>query len=234
MDRTSKKAAWKILDLVEDYVSGGFIRRDRPDLLESDSPARSDSTTAPKTAEPVMADGIAAVSREVKECSRCGLSLNRRKPVPGEGDVHPLALIVGEGPGEREDAAGRPFVDNSGEYLDKWLKSIGLDRARCFITNCVKCRPPENREPHPDEIKACLPFLERQILALKPKTILCLGRISAQTLLETASALTGLRGRVHDRRGIPLVVTYHPNAVLRDQNLRRPVWEDLNVLKTLL
>jgi len=143
-------------------------------------------------------------------------------------------MFVGEGPGAEEDRTGRPFVGAAGQYLDKWIASIALDRSRCYIANCVKCRPPQNREPHPDEIGACLPYLERQIAAVRPRLICCLGRIAAQTLLGTTSSLGGLRGRIHQRKGIPVVVTYHPSAVLRDQSLRKPVWEDLKVVQKLL
>ena len=143
-------------------------------------------------------------------------------------------FFVGEGPGEEEDRTGRPFVGAAGKYLDKWIPAIGLQRHQCFIANVVKCRPPRNREPRPEEIAACLPFLKRQIKLIQPKTICCLGRIAAQTLLETTSSLGSLRGRVHAWQGIPLIVTYHPSAVLREPSLRKPVWDDLRLLKTLL
>ena len=233
--------AWKILDLLEDYVSGGFARRHRElkeagaaDDVDAVSRAIAPGADALTDAGTGRTAEIAAVAAEAEACIRCALSMNRRRSVPGEGAMDPPVLLVGEGPGEEEDATGRPFVGRSGQYLDTWLKPIGLSRERCFIANCVKCRPPQNREPHPDELKACLPFLERQIEALRPKTILCLGRIAAQTLLVTDMSLAGLRSRVHRRKGITLIVTYHPSAVLRDPSLRRPVWEDLKLLKTLL
>ncbi len=161
--------------------------------------------------------------------------MNRTTAVPGEGALDPPVLFVGEGPGADEDRTGRPFVGAAGQYLDSWLKAIELPRQQCFIANCVKCRPPQNREPHPDEIGACLPYLERQIALLRPRLICCLGRIAAQTLLGTTASLGQLRGRVHQRGGIPVVVTYHPSAVLRDKaTLRKPVWEDLKLLKGLL
>jgi uracil-DNA glycosylase family 4 len=231
MDRMSKTAAWKILDLFEDYATGGFMRRTRTGIEESGS------LTAGSEPHPAVisdrAAEIASIAGEAEACTRCALSMNRRRTVPGEGAMDPAVLLVGEGPGEEEDATGRPFVGRSGQYLDTWLRPIGLERSRCYIANCVKCRPPQNREPHPEEIKACLPFLERQIEALRPKSILCLGRIAAHTLLEISTGISGLRARLHSRKGIPLVVTYHPSAVLRDPSLRRPVWEDLKLLKTL-
>ena len=160
--------------------------------------------------------------------------MGRKTAVPGEGAPRPPVLFVGEGPGEEEDRTGRPFVGAAGKYLDKWITAAGLERGACFIANCVKCRPPQNREPHPDELTACLPYLERQIAVLEPRVICCLGRIASHALLSTSASLGDLRGRVHDRNGIPVVVTYHPSAVLRDQGLRAAVWQDLKMLKTLL
>ena len=180
------------------------------------------------------AELLSRVAAEVSACVKCGLSANRTTTVPGEGSLDAPVMFVGEGPGAEEDRTGRPFVGAAGQYLDKWLKSIALDRSQCYIANCVKCRPPQNREPHPEEIGACLPYLEQQIAAVRPRLICCLGRIAAQTLLGTTSSLGALRGRVHQRNGIPVVVTYHPSAVLRDQSLRKPVWEDLKVVQRLL
>jgi len=177
---------------------------------------------------------LSVVAAEVSACVNCGLSSNRITTVPGEGAPDVSVMFVGEGPGAEEDRTGRPFVGAAGQYLDKWLKSIALERSQCYIANCVKCRPPQNREPHPEEIAACLPYLERQILAVRPRLICCLGRIAAQTLLGTTSSLGALRGKVHQRNGIAVVVTYHPSAVLRDQSLRKPVWEDLKLLQRLL
>jgi uracil-DNA glycosylase family 4 len=198
------------------------------------SPATPAAPAIPASAEERTAE-LALIAREIASCVKCALSANRTVTVPGEGSIDPPVMFVGEGPGAEEDRTGRPFVGAAGQYLDTWLKPIGLDRAQCFIANCVKCRPPQNREPHPDELGACLPYLERQIAAVRPKIICCLGRIAAQALLGTSSSLGALRGKVHDRRGIPLIVTYHPSAVLRDKaGLRKPVWDDLQLLQRLL
>jgi DNA polymerase len=143
--------------------------------------------------------------------------------------------VVGEGPGADEDLSGRPFVGKAGQLLDKMLAAIGLYREKnCFIANVVKCRPPENREPLPEEAAACLPFLTRQIALLEPRIILCAGRIAAQTLLETGAPLGSLRGHWSDYKGIPLLPTYHPSALLRDEAKKRPAWEDLKVLRAKL
>ncbi|MDR2363863.1 MAG: uracil-DNA glycosylase, partial [Spirochaetaceae bacterium] len=138
-------------------------------------------------------------------------------------------------PGADEDLTGRPFVGKAGQLLDRMLASIGLFRDKnCFIANVVKCRPPNNREPLPEEAAACLPFLSRQISLLKPRMILSAGRTAAQTLLETTASLGSLRGRFTEYKGIPLLPTYHPSALLRDESKKRPAWEDLKVLRAKL
>jgi len=231
------------MNLLEDWVTTGFSREHPEQPVEPDLPPAAEAPTAAAPAadpsgSPQDADrqaALAAAAAEIAACTRCGLSVNRNAVVPGEGAMDPPVLFVGEGPGAEEDRTGRPFVGAAGQYLDTWLPPIGLARHQVFIANCVKCRPPQNREPHPDEIGACLPFLERQIALVRPRVICCLGRIAAQTLLATTASLGQLRGRVHERKGIPVVVTYHPSAVLRDKaTLRKPVWEDLKLLKSLI
>jgi len=222
------------LDLIDDWLATGFKSRHGIDAEHLPAAAtQPPEAESPTDSDPRLAE-LAAVAREVAGCARCPLSLNRTRTVPGEGSIDPPVLFVGEGPGEEEDRTGRPFVGAAGRYLDKWIAAAGLERGACFIANCVKCRPPQNREPHPDEIEACRSYLERQIAALAPRAIVCLGRISSQPLLGTSTGIGALRGKVHDWKGIPLVATYHPSAVLRDQTLRAPVWEDLKRLKGLL
>jgi DNA polymerase len=175
------------------------------------------------------------VAREVAACRRCGLHAGRRNAVPGEGAEKPLVLVVGEGPGADEDRTGRPFVGAAGKYLDKWLAAVELSReANCFIANVVKCRPPGNRDPQPEEAAACRPFLERQIELLRPRAILTVGRIASRLLLGREDPIGALRGRAYEYQGVPLVPTFHPSAVLRDASLRRAVWEDLKRLKSIL
>ena len=255
------RAAWKALNLVEDWLTTGYSRA-HPDLiLEAGGsvaavPAEAAGAALPAevlaAAAPAEAPAareqrsaaLAAIAAEVAACVKCGLSANRTIAVPGEGSLDPRVLFIGEGPGAEEDRTGRPFVGAAGKYLDTWLRPIGLERERCFIANCVKCRPPQNREPHPDEIAACLPYLVLQISVLKPRVICCLGRIAAQTLLGTTASLGQLRGAVHQLpqgiakllgNAVPVVVTYHPSAVLRDKaSLRKPVWDDLKLLQSLL
>jgi uracil-DNA glycosylase len=224
---------WKHLHLLDDWLSTGFARA-HPDVTAVEMPAEEPRPALAADAE-TRASVMSGIAAQVAACTLCGLSVNRTVTVPGEGSLDPAVMFIGEGPGAEEDRTGRPFVGAAGQYLDTWLPPIGLTRAQCFIANCVKCRPPQNREPHPDEIAACLPWLERQIAAVRPRIICCLGRIAAHTLLGSTRSLGELRGRVHAFKGIPVVVTYHPSAVLRDKaSLRKPVWEDLKLLKSML
>jgi uracil-DNA glycosylase len=215
-----------------DLLRDGFRRSHAP--LPEEPAADSGDAALPATS-PAAALLLAEIAAEVSRCTRCGLSAKRKHTVPGEGAVPPQVLVVGEAPGADEDASGRPFVGAAGKYLDKWLEAIGLDRGmHCFIANILKCRPPGNRDPHPDEVAACMPYLERQIEALAPSVILAAGRIAAQHLLGTTAPLGALREKSLEYRGIPVVVTYHPSAVLRNPDYRKPVWEDLRRLKRLL
>ncbi|HUV06465.1 MAG TPA: uracil-DNA glycosylase, partial [Spirochaetia bacterium] len=183
-----------------------------------------------------------SIARQIMECTNCGLHKTRRKAVPGAGSLSPLVLIVGEGPGASEDASGKPFVGRAGKYLDKWLSAVKLETemiplnrsANAFITNIVKCRPPQNRDPGTEEAVACFPYLEKQIEVLKPRSILTVGRIAAKLLTGSSSGIGSLRGQVYHYGKIPLVPTYHPSAVLRDPSLRRAVWQDLKLLKSVL
>jgi DNA polymerase len=145
-------------------------------------------------------------------------------------------MVIGEGPGAEEDAQGRPFVGRAGQLLDKMLISIDLSRnTNCFIANVVKCRPPNNRDPYPEETSSCARFLERQITLLNPKFILVAGRVAAQTLLKTTEPIGKLRGKFKEltvgNTAYPLMITYHPAALLRNEELKRPAWEDLKLLR---
>ncbi len=167
-------------------------------------------------------------------CFACGLSRTRTTVVFGDGDPSAQLVVVGEAPGADEDRAGRPFVGRAGKLLDLLLASIGYPRDKVYICNVLKCRPPNNRNPAPDEVELCSPFLHRQIELIGPKAILAVGTFSAQTLLGTAEPIGRLRGIVHEYRGIPLVPTYHPAALLRNPSWIRPVWGDLQRLRSIL
>ena len=184
---------------------------------------------------------LESLAADIRVCKACPLCETRTLAVPGEGVFDPLVMVIGEGPGADEDRAGRPFVGRAGQLLDKMLDSIGLSRDKnCFIANMVKCRPPGNRNPSPDEIGACFPYLQKQIALLQPKIILCAGKISTQSLLNTSIGISALRGKIAayntgaDGETIPLLPTFHPSAVLRDESLKRPVWEDLKLLRSEL
>jgi uracil-DNA glycosylase family 4 len=177
-----------------------------------------------------MADVAAAIAR----CTACTLSATAINHVPGEGNPAAKFVVVGEAPGATEDELGRPFVGKSGELLTKILEAIGLKREDVFICNVLKHRPPGNRNPSPAEIVACRPFLLRQLDVLQPKVILALGTFAAQTLLGTDAAISKLRGIEHRYHGIPLVATYHPAALLRNPNWKRPTWEDVQLARRIL
>ena len=174
------------------------------------------------------------VASLIASCRNCKLCDARTNTVPGEGPANAQLVVIGEGPGRTEDETGRPFVGRAGELLTKILEAIKLPRDQVFICNIVKCRPPENRLPQYDEIAACLPFLYRQIELVKPKVILAMGGTAAQSLLNTKQSLGALRNQVHRFRGIPVVITYHPAALLRNPNWKRPTWDDVRIAARLL
>jgi uracil-DNA glycosylase len=227
---------WEILVLAEDYVTDRYRKKHAvPELGFPEAPRESavkhgSSGLSPEERMAALED----IASRVASCTFCGLHKTRTNTVPGYGVLDPQVMCIGEAPGRDEDVSGNPFVGKAGQYLDKWLAAIELDRhTHCFIGNILKCRPPQNRDPAPAESGACLPYLERQIELIRPKTILTLGRISTQILLNTTEGLGSLRKRVYTFKNIPLVPTYHPSAVLRNRDLRRAVWEDLNRLKDL-
>ena len=180
------------------------------------------------------ATSLQDVAQLIAGCRKCGLCDARTNTVPGEGSATARLVVVGEGPGRTEDETGRPFVGRAGELLTKILGAIDLPREQVYICNIVKCRPPENRQPQFDEIAACLPFLYKQIELVNPKVILAMGNTAAQSLLDTKQSLGALRNHIHRFRGIPLVVTYHPAALLRNPNWKRPTWDDVRIAARLL
>jgi len=177
---------------------------------------------------------LADVREELGDCKRCKLHRTRRTIVYGEGNEKASLMLIGEAPGYDEDVQGRPFVGKAGQLLTKILQSINLPREEVYITNIVKCRPPQNRNPEPDEIRSCNPFLVKQITAIQPKIICALGSFSAQTLLKTDTKITALRGRLYDLEGIKVVPTYHPAFLLRNPERKREVWEDMKKIAELM
>jgi len=171
------------------------------------------------------------LNKTICTCQKCSLGSTRTKFVFGVGNPQADLVLVGEAPGADEDAQGEPFVGRAGQLLNKILEAINFKREEVYICNILKCRPPNNREPLPEEVTKCEPYLWKQLEIIKPKIILCLGRVAAQVLLKTNASLTNLRGTMHDYHGIKLMVTYHPAALLRNPNWKRPTWEDVQQLR---
>jgi DNA polymerase len=174
------------------------------------------------------------IAAHIASCRRCPLSSTAINPVPGEGNPNADLMCVGEAPGANEDETGRPFIGAAGQLLTKILEAIKLPREQVYICNVLKHRPPGNRNPLPEEVTACSPYLLRQIELVKPKVILALGTFAAQTLLNTQLSLGKLRGQIHRYHGVPLIVTYHPAALLRNPNWKRPTWEDVQLARRIL
>ena len=258
MTRTEKQDIYNLLKAASSCVLGytpSEYTGDTPDFQddilsqETQDAEKSQTTNAiVKETSPVN-EGLAgenekqspggitleSIERKIKACKNCPLSNTRINAVPGEGVQNPFVLVVGEGPGEDEDLSGRPFVGKAGQLLDKMLAAISLDRkCNCYIANIVKCRPPKNRTPFPQEADSCSGFLQAQIHILKPKAILAMGRTAVQNLMKTEQGINSLRGKILDLNGIPLLATYHPSALLRDQSLKRPAWDDLKIFRSKL
>jgi DNA polymerase len=179
-------------------------------------------------------DSLDAIAKQVKNCTRCSLYKTATNPVPGEGDPNADLVCVGEAPGAKEDETGRPFIGQAGQLLTKILAAIDLTREQVFICNVLKHRPPGNRNPLPEEVEACSPYLIRQLELIKPKVIVAFGSFAAQTLLNSKTSIGQLRGLVHQYHGIPLIVTYHPAALLRNPAWKRPTWEDVKLARRIL
>jgi uracil-DNA glycosylase family 4 len=175
--------------------------------------------------------GLRRMEADVRDCTRCPLHKGRTKFVFGAGDPNARVMFIGEAPGAEEDKQGIPFVGRAGQLLDKIIEAIGFTRGEVYIGNMLKCRPPGNRDPELSEVNTCRPYLDEQISIISPSFIVCLGRIAAQHLLETKSPLKALRGRWHSYRDVPVLVTYHPAALLRDPSYKRPTWDDVRVLR---
>ncbi|MGH7507917.1 MAG: uracil-DNA glycosylase [Gemmatimonadales bacterium] len=174
------------------------------------------------------------IAERIRTRHCCTLCSNRTHAVPGEGNPNARLVLVGEAPGATEDLQGRPFVGQAGNLLNGILEAIEVPRDSVYITNIVKCRPPQNRKPLPDEIAACIPYLHRQLELIRPKVIVALGGTAGEALLGVRKSLGELRGKVHTYNGIPLVVTYHPAALLRNPNWKKPTWDDVRIVRQLL
>jgi DNA polymerase len=213
---------------MNEFLTGGFaVRGQAP--ANAVGPAHDEAVVAEKAA------GLEKIASEARNCCQCGLGSTRTNAVPGEGNPDARIMFIGEAPGADEDAQGRPFVGRAGQLLDKVIVACGLKRSDVFIGNILKCRPPGNRDPRPDEIISCLPYLQRQIEIIEPEVIVALGAHAARTLLNTNKPIGQLRGQFHEyhagigRPAIKLMATYHTAYLLRNYSPenRKKVWEDM-------
>ncbi len=211
--------------------------------MPEETPKRHDAfvEASPPSDEPISRDErnrkaslLEDIRRDLGDCRRCPLHRGRTHVVFGEGDPAAPLVFVGEGPGADEDRLGRPFVGQAGQLLNKMIRAIGLHREKVYICNVVKCRPPGNRMPEPEEIRICSPFLIRQLEAIRPRVICTLGACASRTLLSTTAAISDLRRKIHVWRGIPLVATYHPAYLLRNSAKKADTWKDLLEVMALL
>jgi DNA polymerase len=186
-------------------------------VIEARLPSATDS----------LKDFLEQVTSDLQGCTRCKLCEGRKTIVVGEGNAQADLMFIGEGPGENEDLEGRPFVGKAGQLLDKMIEAMGLSREQVYIANVVKCRPPGNRDPEPDEIQTCSPFLVRQISSIQPKVIVALGKFAAQTLLATETPISRLRGTFAQYQGVKLMPTFHPSYLLRNPSSKKEAWSDL-------
>ena len=210
-----------------------------PPETSNDMPFKKGIIVAAEEAELIPSaidklDSLDEIAKKVNKCTRCPLYETATQGVPGEGNAKAELVCVGEAPGAKEDETGRPFVGQAGQLLTKILAAIDLTREQVFICNVLKHRPPGNRNPRPEEVEACSPYLIRQLELIKPKVIVAFGTFAAQTLLNSKTSIGQLRGLVHQYHGIPLVVTYHPAALLRNPGWKRPTWEDVKLARRIL
>jgi len=187
---------------------------------------------APAETEPAVR--LVQLAATVRDCRQCGLHQGRTQVVFGTGDPTAALVFVGEAPGHDEDVQGEPFVGPAGQLLTRIIAAIGLTREQVYMLNVIKCRPPHNRNPHPDEIAACRPILQEQLAYLRPRVICALGTFAAQTLLQTEEKISRLRGRFHRLGDIQVMPTYHPAFLLRNAQYKRAVWEDMQLVQRAL
>jgi uracil-DNA glycosylase family 4 len=187
--------------------------------------------TGREAARAAVSDSLERIAAEVQACTRCRLSETRKNAVPGVGPTNADVVFIGEGPGAEEDNQGKPFVGPAGQLLTKIIESVKFRRDEVFITNIVKCRPPQNRDPQPDEVAACEPYLKRQLEVLQPKVICALGRHAGSWLAGAPETMGALRNGIRTYEGIRVFPTYHPAALLRNPQWKRPVWEDIQKVR---
>lgn len=220
-------AAAESLEELESKTDGQNPQEKETIPRKSITPPTASAISAIAVADRVSA--LRVIREDIGECTRCALHKGRNKIVFADGDPNAQLMFVGEGPGADEDAQGLPFVGRAGQLLNNMIAAMGLKREQVYIANVVKCRPPQNRTPEPEEANTCSPFLFRQIEVVQPEVIVALGATAATYLLGQRQPLAGLRGRVHSFRGTKLIVTYHPAFLLRDPRQKKEAWADLQI-----
>ncbi len=237
MDESTRRAYLDAMGIPV-WVPRAEDRRIGPEASAAQAAAPGDvpGEGAASAATDVAAMDADALERAILGCTACALCETRTRAVPGVGNRSADLLVIGEAPGQEEDRRGEPFVGRAGQLLDRMLAAIGLDRQTVYITNVLKCRPPNNRDPRPEEIRACAGYLRRQVELIGPRAILSVGRIPSQSLLETDQAIGRLRDRWYryGPRATPLRVTYHPAYLLRSPGQKRKSWDDLKAVRALL
>ena len=242
MDPHASQPATRLLKLIDDLGEHLTLLQEQevrtvevsPETLHalSTAPAAAPPPPSPQppprhSGEPDLSSPLDAIAERIAHCRLCGLCETRNHTVPGQGSAHPEIMFIGEGPGADEDRQGLAFVGRAGGLLTKIIEAMGYEREAVWIGNIVKCRPPENRVPTPEEMKSCLPYLREQIALLQPKVIVCLGATAVKGLFETKIGITKLRGQWMTFEGIDVMPTYHPAYLLRNPPAKREVWEDM-------
>jgi uracil-DNA glycosylase family 4 len=216
------------------YLDTSSESKTAPPATRDSKQENTDVPMESKTSTASAAERLSALDDQVKKCTECALHKGRTNTVFGKGNPATRVMFIGEGPGREEDLRGEPFVGRSGQLLTKMIEAIDLSRDDVYITNIVKCRPPENRDPQEDEVRCCEKYLAAQIDAIKPRIICALGRVSAHWLLDTKASLGSLRQSDNAYHGTPVLVTYHPAALLRNPGLKKGAWEDFKRLRSII
>ncbi|MFI5202496.1 MAG: uracil-DNA glycosylase family protein [Candidatus Kapaibacterium sp.] len=240
LERFVKEQASRFGDVIS-YVSAKMAAPQQPMIAESSVPSDpsipsdllSEKLRIHKSEPWYNAKTLPELEELIHDCQKCRLGATRTKFVFGVGNPNAKVLVIGEAPGADEDAQGEPFVGRAGQLLNKMLAAVDFKREEVYIANILKSRPPNNRDPKPDEVEACEPYLWKQIAIIKPKLILCLGRIAGTNLLKLTESLGKMRGQPYDFCGIPVIVTYHPAALLRNPDWKHGAWEDLKKLRRM-
>lgn len=237
MTQSEKFQVYDLLKTISDSVYGfssPSFPENRPEFID-DAPNNNFISQEKKVEQVECSGNLEEIAEQISKCNKCILCQNRTNTVSGMGNTNPFVLVIGEGPGEQEDLQGLPFVGPAGQLLDKMLGAINLSRDKnCYITNIVKCRPPNNRTPTPEESATCIGYLKAQIKELKPKAILTVGTTAIKALLNTQTGITKLHGQLMEYDGVPLLATYHPSLLLRIPDYKKIAWADLKIFRAKL